>query len=55
MASAYVQQAIPPEQTLYEDHFNTLENWIAELEKPGTVAVRNGVLTIDVPAGAKRH
>jgi hypothetical protein len=52
MASAYVQQAVPPELTLYEDHFNNLENWVAELEKPGTVAVHDGVLTIDVPAGS---
>jgi hypothetical protein len=51
MASAYVQQAVPPEQTLYEDRFNNLENWVAELEKSGTVAVHNGVLTIDVSAG----
>jgi hypothetical protein len=51
MASAFVQQAVPPEQILYEDRFSSLENWVAELEKPGTVAVHNGVLTIDVPAG----
>jgi len=51
MASAYVQQAVPPDQTVYEDRFNNLENWVPELEKPGTVAVHNGVLTINVPAG----
>jgi hypothetical protein len=51
MASAYVQQAVPPDQAVYEDRFNNLENWVSELEKPGTVAVHNGALTIDVPAG----
>ena len=51
MASAFVAQAVPPEQIVYEDHFQSLENWVAELEQPGTVSVRGGVLTIDVPAG----
>ena len=51
MASAFVAQAVPPEQIVYEDRFQSLENWVAELEQPGTVSVRGGVLTIDVPAG----
>lgn len=51
MASAFVAQALPPEQILYEDHFNSLDNWLVELEKPGNVSVRHGDLNIDVPAG----
>jgi len=51
MASAFVAQAVPPQQIVYEDRFQSLENWVAELEQPGTVSVRGGVLTIDVPAG----
>jgi hypothetical protein len=52
MASVFfAQQALPPERILYEDHFNNLDDWIQEVEKPGTLALHNGVLNIDVPAG----
>ncbi|HKE26183.1 MAG TPA: DUF6250 domain-containing protein [Bryobacteraceae bacterium] len=51
MASAFVAQAVPPEQILFEDRFASLDNWVPELEKPGTVTAHNGVLTIDIPAG----
>lgn len=51
MATAFYAQALPPEQILYEDHFNNLDNWVQELEKPGTVAARDGAVAIDVPAG----
>lgn len=52
MASAFfAQQALPPEQILYEDHFSNLENWVQEVEKPGTITLHNGLLNIDVPAG----
>ena len=42
-----------PGTLLYEDDFqNGLANWHIEAEKPGRVAALNGVLDIDVPAGA---
>ncbi len=34
-----------------EDFRNGLMHWSSELEKPGKVSARGGVLTIDVPAG----
>ncbi len=38
---------------LYSDDFaRGLNQWAAELEKPGVVEVKNGVLHLDVPAGA---
>ena len=38
---------------LYSDDFaGGLNQWTAELEKPGVVEVKNGVLHLDVPAGA---
>lgn len=38
---------------LYSDDFaGGLNQWSAELEKPGVVEVKNGVLHLDVPAGA---
>ena len=40
------------ESKLYADNFHRgLSQWTAELEKPGAVEPRNGVLSIDVPAG----
>jgi hypothetical protein len=36
---------------LFKDDFKRLDQWIAELQEPGTIQVRKGVLTIDVPAG----
>src|SRR3954466_8458808 len=36
---------------LYVDDFVNLDNWRLEIERPGSVAARNGVLSIDVPAG----
>ena len=38
-------------QLLHADDFANLDNWLPELEAPGTIQARNGVLTIDVPAG----
>lgn len=38
---------------LFEDDFRSdLTKWVLELERPGHVIARNGVLDIDVPAGA---
>jgi hypothetical protein len=40
-------------KTLYSDDFNRgLNHWVAELEQPGTVEAKNGILQLDVPAGA---
>jgi hypothetical protein len=39
-------------QILFTENFrNGLAQWTSELEKPGTVETRGGVLTVDVPAG----
>jgi hypothetical protein len=41
--------ASPP---IFTDEFHHgLSHWTAEVEKPGKIEARNGVLTIDVPAG----
>lgn len=38
--------------TLFTENFRgPLKNWVAELEKPGRIETRKGILTIDVPAG----
>jgi hypothetical protein len=38
---------------LFTDHFDAgLDNWQIEAEKPGRIEAANGVLDIDVPAGA---
>ncbi len=39
-------------ELLFEDDFATDSNWVAELEKGGSVKARAGGLDIDVPAGA---
>jgi len=40
-------------KTLYSDNFtHGLGRWRAELEKPGQVVANNGLLQLDVPAGA---
>ncbi len=40
-------------QRLFHDGFHAgLAQWSAELEKPGKVEARNGVLSVDVPAGS---
>jgi len=36
---------------LYADDFVNLDNWRLEIERPGRVEARGGVLSIDVPAG----
>jgi hypothetical protein len=37
---------------LYSDDFSHgLDQWVVEMEKPGTVTAKSGVLDIDVPAG----
>lgn len=38
-------------RALFTDSFAGLGQWTAEMETPGKVAARNGVLSIDVPAG----
>jgi Domain of unknown function (DUF6250) len=39
-------------RVLHSDDFTDgLAQWSAELEKPGTVSAKNGVLSVDVPAG----
>lgn len=40
-------------ELLFADDFRALDpqKWVAELERPGTVAARDGRLEIDVPAG----
>jgi Domain of unknown function (DUF6250) len=41
-----------PGRHLFSDDFRSgMARWFAELEKPGTVQARSGVLAIDVPAG----
>lgn len=53
-----LSQAIPPDQPyragalLYSENFNHgLDQWKVEMEKPGIVAAKDGVLDLDVPAG----
>ena len=57
-AAAGWSQPNPPDprthagKLLYADDFqHGLGNWLVEMEAPGRVAARNGVLEIDVPAG----
>ena len=38
-------------RALHRDSFVNLAQWTAELERPGTVEARDGVLSVDVPAG----
>ena len=38
-------------RTLFSDRFATLRAWTSELEQPGKVEARYGLLSIDVPAG----
>ncbi len=39
-------------QSLFSDDFKAgLANWIPELERPGAISARDGVLSVDVPAG----
>lgn len=50
---ALVTPALLALWTLYSDSFtHGLVQWLVELEKPGVVEAKNGVLRIDVPAGA---
>jgi uncharacterized protein DUF6250 len=46
-----VAWATPGRQIFTEDFRHGLSRWTAEVEKPGKIEARNGVLTIDVPAG----
>ena len=41
-----------PEKPLFKDDFRSLDNWHVEAEQPGRISAANGVLDIDVPAGA---
>ncbi len=38
-------------RVLFTDSFANLAQWTAELEQPGKVEARDGVLSVDVPAG----
>ena len=41
------------DKLLYSDSFTGgMNQWVAELEQPGVVEARNGILQLDVPAGA---
>jgi hypothetical protein len=41
------------DKLLYSDSFtHGMNQWVSELEKPGVVEARNGILHLDVPAGA---
>jgi len=58
LAAAGLSQTTPPDRRLhagrlvYADDFNHgLGSWRVEMESPGTVTAKNGVLDIDVPAG----
>lgn len=52
LAAARAGAPFLPGRVLFtEDFRNGLTRWSSELEKPGNVTVRGGVLTIDVPAG----
>jgi len=49
------REATPPRfgALLYSDDFRTgLDRWRIETQQPGAITARNGVLDIDVPAGA---
>jgi Domain of unknown function (DUF6250) len=41
-----------PDALHFRDDFNDLGNWHIEAEEPGRIEARDGVLDIDVPAGA---
>jgi hypothetical protein len=52
LAATLSAQVPPAADLLHRDDFRSgLDQWIAELEKPGTITARAGVLNIDVPAG----
>ena len=40
------------EHVLFQDDFTSLDRWQIEAEQPGHIEARDGVLDIDVPAGA---
>jgi hypothetical protein len=50
--AAAAGDAPQPGKLLFSDDFaHGLDGWSAELEKPGTVEARGGILNMDVPAG----
>jgi len=55
--SGICAQTAPPDPhyragpLLYLDDFRNLDQWFVEIEKRGSVATKDGVLDIDVPAG----
>jgi Domain of unknown function (DUF6250) len=50
--AAPVGQPFHAGKLLYADDFNHgLDQWRVEMEKPGTVTAKDGILDIDVPAG----
>ncbi len=51
LALALAGCATPRAQLLFADNFESLANWHVEAEQPGRIAVANGALDIDVPAG----
>jgi hypothetical protein len=57
-AAAGLPQAVPLDNRLHagkivaaDDFRHGLDSWLVEMEKPGSVTARDGVLDIDVPAG----
>ena len=52
LAAAEPDAPLPIGKSLYSDGFTGgMNQWAAELEKPGVVKVENGILHLDVPAG----
>jgi hypothetical protein len=52
LAAALSAQVPPTGDLLHRDDFQSgLNQWIAEMEKPGAITAQGGVLNIDVPAG----
>jgi hypothetical protein len=50
--AAAAQSPLPTGKLLYSDDFaHGLSRWSVELEEPGVVQARSGILTLDVPAG----
>lgn len=44
-------QTTTPATAPADDFTHNLDNWVAECEKPATVRVKDGILSIDAPAG----
>ncbi len=58
MAASFAGQSTPPDKRLHagkllyaDDFTHGLASWHVEMEKPGAVTAKGGILDIDVPAG----